>query len=190
MAENYISQFYTWATGNTITAARLNGNLSNIIDGLSGGAKAANLGKLLINSIEIISSAGGWTGVTIPVTKGGTGAITELLAQRNLFIGLGADGTDNGSGGTQATVAVPSGVKMALITIVGDYYNAVAGAHTGYWQGIYRAQGNTITVVSDILNSTGDNQGFTVAYSGGNLVVTNNQSLTANQSGIVRIIFM
>jgi len=47
MSEDYISQFYTWSTGNTITAARLNGNVSNVTDGLSGGSKAANLGKLL-----------------------------------------------------------------------------------------------------------------------------------------------
>lgn len=35
----FITQFYTWATGNTITAARLNGNISNIVDGLSLGTK-------------------------------------------------------------------------------------------------------------------------------------------------------
>lgn len=57
MAEDYITQYYTWVTGNTITAARLNGNLSNIIDGLSGGSKAINVGKVLLNSVAAIDSA-------------------------------------------------------------------------------------------------------------------------------------
>lgn len=57
MAENYISQFYTWATGNTITAARLNGNVSNLTDGLSGGAKAINVGKVLMGGFEALDSS-------------------------------------------------------------------------------------------------------------------------------------
>jgi len=57
MAENYIEQFYTWATGNVITAARLNGNVSNLIHGLDGGAKAINIGKLLVAGTEVINSS-------------------------------------------------------------------------------------------------------------------------------------
>jgi len=56
MAENYIEQFYTWVTGNSITAARLNGNVSNLTDGLNGGVKAINIGKILMNGTACISS--------------------------------------------------------------------------------------------------------------------------------------
>lgn len=56
MAENYISAFYSWVTGNTITAARLNGNITNLIDGLSAGVKTVNIGKLMIGSVEVINS--------------------------------------------------------------------------------------------------------------------------------------
>ena len=35
----YIEQFYTWSTANVLTAARLNGNISAIIDGLDAGSK-------------------------------------------------------------------------------------------------------------------------------------------------------
>jgi hypothetical protein len=67
MSENYISQFYTWATGNTITAPRLNGNVSNVTDGLSSGVKAVNIGKLLIGGTETINSSrnGIFNGITL-----------------------------------------------------------------------------------------------------------------------------
>lgn len=57
MAENYIATYYIWVIGDTITADRLNGNNSNIIDGLSGGVKAVNLGKILINGTESLNSS-------------------------------------------------------------------------------------------------------------------------------------
>ena len=53
----FITQFYTWATGNTITAARLNGNLSSIIDGLDSGTKDINIAKLQIGGDDIIDSS-------------------------------------------------------------------------------------------------------------------------------------
>jgi hypothetical protein len=67
MSENYISQFYTWATGNTITAPRLNGNVSNVTDGLSSGVKAVNIGKLLIGGTETINGSrnGIFNGITL-----------------------------------------------------------------------------------------------------------------------------
>lgn len=67
MSENYISQFYTWATGNTITAPRLNGNVSNVTDGLSSGVKAVNIGKVLIGGTETINSSrnGIFNGITL-----------------------------------------------------------------------------------------------------------------------------
>jgi hypothetical protein len=61
MAENYISQYYSWNTGDTMTSARLNGNISNLISGLSGGVKALNAGKLLLNSVERLDSSGNAT---------------------------------------------------------------------------------------------------------------------------------
>lgn len=67
MPENYIEAYYTWVTGNTITADRLNGNESNIVDGLSGGVKAVNVGKILVNSVELVNSSreGTFTLVTV-----------------------------------------------------------------------------------------------------------------------------
>ena len=53
----YISQFYTWATGNTVTAARLNGNISAVVDGLSDGTKDINIAKLKIGGADIIDGS-------------------------------------------------------------------------------------------------------------------------------------
>jgi len=53
----FITQFYTWATGNTITAVRLNGNISNLIDGLSAGTKDINISKLQIGGTDVIDSS-------------------------------------------------------------------------------------------------------------------------------------
>ena len=53
----FITQFYTWATGNTITAARLNGNISNIIDGLDSGTKDINIAKLQIGGSDVIDGS-------------------------------------------------------------------------------------------------------------------------------------
>lgn len=76
MAEDYISQFYTWATGNTITAARLNGNVSNVTDGLSGGTKTVNVGKVLIGGSEAIDSSRNATLESITLS----GDITSISA--------------------------------------------------------------------------------------------------------------
>ncbi len=111
-----------------------------------------------------------------------TGTITGLF-------GAGSDGTNGGNGQQQASIAVPTGSKMAKIYVYGDYYNGVSGAHTGFWEGAWRASSNTITTITDISHAAGNNQSFTVNYSAGNIVVTNNTGLTANQSGVVRIIF-
>lgn len=50
----FITQFYTWVDGNTITAARSNGNISNIIDGLSDGTKDVNLFNIQIAGNTIV----------------------------------------------------------------------------------------------------------------------------------------
>jgi len=57
MAENYIEVFHTWATSEVGTAARFNGNVSNLTDGLNGGAKAVNIGKILIGGTEVLNSS-------------------------------------------------------------------------------------------------------------------------------------
>jgi hypothetical protein len=57
MAEDYISQFYDWSTSDVITAARLDGNITNITNGLSGGSKAINVGKILMNGTTTIDSS-------------------------------------------------------------------------------------------------------------------------------------
>ena len=55
----YIQQFYTWSTGNTITAARLNGNVTNIVNSLngSGGDRQVNVGSLEIGGVTVIDSS-------------------------------------------------------------------------------------------------------------------------------------
>ncbi len=53
----YITQFYSWATGNTITEARLNGNITNITDALSGGTKDVNVLTLEIGSTTVIDNS-------------------------------------------------------------------------------------------------------------------------------------
>ena len=56
-AEDYISQYYTWVLGDTITESRLNGNVSNVTDGLSGGTKAINIGKILVGDTEVLNAS-------------------------------------------------------------------------------------------------------------------------------------
>jgi hypothetical protein len=82
MAEDYISQFYTWATGNTITAARLNGNVSNVTDGLSGGMKAVNVGKILLGGFEAIDSSRNATLESITLS----GDITSISVPINWYL--------------------------------------------------------------------------------------------------------
>jgi hypothetical protein len=93
MSEDYISQFYTWSTGNTITAARLNGNVSNVTDGLSGGSKAANLGKLLVGGTEVINSSRAIiaTGVTLSGDITSTGTAVDWDLQDNVASALSFD---------------------------------------------------------------------------------------------------
>ena len=53
----YIEQAYTWSTANVLTAARLNGNISAIIDGLDAGSKDINIAKLKIAGSDVIDSS-------------------------------------------------------------------------------------------------------------------------------------
>jgi hypothetical protein len=69
MAEDYIAQNHTWATSQIITATRLNNNVSDITDGLSGGSKAVNIGKLLMNGTTTIDSSRNATLAATTATK-------------------------------------------------------------------------------------------------------------------------
>ena len=93
MSEDYISQFYTWATGNTITASRLNGNVSNVTDGLSGGSKAVNVGKVLVGGTEVITSgrAINVTGLTLTGDITSTGTAIDWDLQDNVASALSFD---------------------------------------------------------------------------------------------------
>ena len=93
MSEDYISQFYTWATGNTITASRLNGNVSNVTDGLSGGSKAVNVGKVLVGGTEVITSgrAINVTGLTLTGDITSTGTAIDWDLQDNVSSALSFD---------------------------------------------------------------------------------------------------
>jgi len=123
MSEDYISQFYTWSTGNTITAARLNGNVSNVTDGLSGGSKAANLGKLLVGGTEVINSSRAIiaTGVTLSGDITSTGTAVDWDLQDNVASALSFDAS--GKTGLLEFVTTNSGEGLntsGFLKIVSD----------------------------------------------------------------------
>ena len=81
----YISQFYTWATGNTITAARLNGNITNLINGLSDGTKDLNIASLLLGGNSVIDSSQNITNTgDITGTSGNASKPVWSLVNENL----------------------------------------------------------------------------------------------------------
>lgn len=53
----FITPAYTWATGNTITAVRLNSNITNITDALSQGTKDVNVLTLQIGGTVVIDNS-------------------------------------------------------------------------------------------------------------------------------------
>jgi len=53
----FITQFHTWVTGEVITAARLNGNISNLVDGLDDGTKDINVNLVQIGGTEIVNAS-------------------------------------------------------------------------------------------------------------------------------------
>lgn len=54
---DYVSQYYSWETGDSITKGRLNGNVTNIITGLNGGSKWINVGNIEVNGQQIMDSS-------------------------------------------------------------------------------------------------------------------------------------
>ena len=53
----YIVAGYDWSTGDTITAARLDSNVSNFVDGLSDGTKDLNVSSVLIGGTTTLNSS-------------------------------------------------------------------------------------------------------------------------------------
>jgi len=96
----YITQYHTW-TDEAITAANLNGNITNITDGLSDGTKDINVGSVKINGSTALTALGDYTG---DITGDVTGTVSSIST--NSATGL-SDITDAGSGiiisGTERT---------------------------------------------------------------------------------------
>jgi hypothetical protein len=135
MAEDYISQFYDWSTSDVITAARLDGNITNITNGLSGGSKAINVGKILMNGTEVISS-----------TRVGT--FTQLNTDNIRLDGNTISSTDtngnvnivpNGTGDV-AIAAIKNGwvsnlaitYASSTLSVTGSGGTALSGTNIGY----------------------------------------------------------
>jgi len=111
----YITQFYTWATGNTITAARLNGNISNLIDGLSAGTKDINVVKLQIAGSDVIDSSQNITN-TGDITTTSSTSLKPVWTIKNT-------NADTGSGELQfykLSASPADGDDVGNITFYGD----------------------------------------------------------------------
>ena len=78
----YIEQFYTWSTANVLTAARLNGNISAIIDGLDAGSKVINIAKLKIAGSDVIDSSQNITN-TGDITNSSSTSAKPVLTIKN-----------------------------------------------------------------------------------------------------------
>jgi hypothetical protein len=48
-------------------------------------------GGLKVNSVDVVNSSGSWTGNTITINYGGTGATTASQARTNLGLAIGTD---------------------------------------------------------------------------------------------------
>lgn len=121
-----------------------------------------------------------------------TGTITPVQVTQSLnnkYLGSESIvGISDGSSGTIATgSAIPSGTKMATISVQGNIYNGGANTHTGYLEARYFASGARIAILNDVNHSAGANQGFIATVSGGAIVITNKAAMTNNQSGDVVI---
>lgn len=130
MAEDYIAQNHTWATEQIITAVRLNNNVSDIVDGLSGGSKAINIGKLLVNGTTTLDSSRNATLANVTATK----LTMSGYILRDIDAGLTASTTQTqGQGALTAefneistcanhkdTVTLPAAVAGQRITVVNN----------------------------------------------------------------------
>ncbi len=78
----YIEQAYTWSTANVLTAARLNSNVSAIIDGLDAGSKDINIAKLKIAGSDVIDSSQNITN-TGDITNSSSTSAKPILTIKN-----------------------------------------------------------------------------------------------------------
>ena len=78
----YIEQAYTWSTANVLTAARLNSNVSAIIDGLDAGSKDINIAKLKIAGSDVIDSSQNITN-TGDITNSSSTSAKPVLTIKN-----------------------------------------------------------------------------------------------------------
>ena len=81
----YITQGYSWATGDIITAARLNLNETNVITGLNAGTKSVNIAEILVNGTSILDSSRNVTNLISLVCDNITldGDIVKIYAATN-----------------------------------------------------------------------------------------------------------
>lgn len=98
-------------------------------------------------------------------------------------------GVSGGNLQQQASLAIPSGTKLAIVIVQGRFYNGADNTHDGHFEGRYVASGNRTHTVLDVNNSSGSAQGFTLAYSAGSLVTANKTGLTNTQSGDTTFLF-
>lgn len=123
MAEDYIDQFYDWSTSDVITAARLDGNVTNITNGLSGGTKAINVGKILMNGTAVIDSSRNITGAAITAT----GLTMSGFIIQDTDASLTAGTTQTQAGGTALTAEVNIFGTVANAKDAGTLPAAAAG---------------------------------------------------------------
>lgn len=131
-----MAQAHTHVTGETLTAANLNSNYSGLYDGLDGGVKAINVGKILVDTNTVIDNARAATftdltvdnlnvnGNTISATSG---AITFTAAAGSAVAveGVSFDGgvvtgassiTSTAFVGTLSTAAQPNITSLGTLT--------------------------------------------------------------------------
>lgn len=132
-----ITQFYTWSTGDTITAARLNGNISAIIDGGVGNYDSQHATD---GSHKTITTSGTITAATgLTVTAGGL-TITaggQTITAGDLTMTAGNLGITSGSATlTSGSLTITSGdlilSDMATNSLmIADGSEIVSGATSG-----------------------------------------------------------
>jgi hypothetical protein len=143
--------------------------------------KSSDIIGVSASGVEIMTVAS--TGVTV------NGSITVANGSTGKLIGIYySAGTSGGNSVVQGSVAVPTGAKMATISVVGDYYNNIDNTHNGYYEARFSVDaGNRIFIIANVAHT--GTQGFNCTYSAGTLSVQNNTGMTYNQSGNVLIRF-
>ena len=53
----YITAFYNWSTGDVVTAARLDGNVNNLLSALNDGTYSHNASDYFLGSTSVLNSS-------------------------------------------------------------------------------------------------------------------------------------